>query len=435
MHLRAFKNKANLIKIQREKMKYFYKFPVFVLLLLLLNDMAAAQEWTQWRGPNRDGVVTDFSTPDVWPAKLVRKWTANLGGGHSSPVFSQTSVYVHSRQNQQEVVSCLNLQTGKILWRTSYEVPSTKNVRDAATEGEGPYSTPILYQGRLFTLGVSAILSCFDATSGQLRWRRDFSKQVISTNRFCGTAMSPVINGRLIFVQVGDDQQGEVVALDNETGRQEWRCSLGSPGYASPVIARLEGILQLITLTDQTVVGIAVDTGKRLWSFPFESDKSGCSQNVITPILDSNLIILSAQARGILAIRPVREQNKWTIKQIWHNRDIFTHLSTPVLDQGFLYGFSPLRKGQFFCLNARTGEIMWTSNGREGDQAIVLSLGKVLTFVTTDARMIVAQKSEKSYETIAQYIVADSAVWASPIFVGKQILIKDTSTLALWSLE
>ena len=130
------------------------------------SRLVAAQEWTQCRGPNRDGRVDDFSAPAAWPQKLKLKWRSEVGAGYSSPVVAKGKVHVHTRVAGCEVVSCLDNKTGKILWRKSYPAPSIKNYRNAQSEGEGPYSTPVLSGGRLYTLGVTAILSCFDAETG-----------------------------------------------------------------------------------------------------------------------------------------------------------------------------------------------------------------------------------------------------------------------------
>src|SRR5262245_10531135 len=135
-------------------------------------------QW-QWRGPDRDGVVY-FNAPAVWPEKLKLKWRSQVGAGYSSPVISEDKAYIHTRVDAREVVSCLDIKTGKLLWRQSYPAPSIKNSQNAQSEGEGPYSTPVLSRGRLYTLGILAVLSCFDAETGKLIWRRDFSSRITS---------------------------------------------------------------------------------------------------------------------------------------------------------------------------------------------------------------------------------------------------------------
>ena len=130
-----------------------------------------AQDWAQWRGPNRDGVVKDFVAPAVCPEKLKMIWKTEVGSGYSSPVVSKDRAWVHARKGEEEVISCLDLKTGKLVWSKSYQVAFTKN-QYAKEMSKGPFSTPVLYDGKLYTLGVTAILSCFDANNGELKWRK-----------------------------------------------------------------------------------------------------------------------------------------------------------------------------------------------------------------------------------------------------------------------
>ena len=163
------------------------------LAALLLVVPALFGDWPQWRGPARDGVVNFFREPAAWPERLTRKWKIPVGLGHSSPVYAGGRIYVFSRQQDREVVSSVNPEDGKILWSQSYPAPYKMNPA-AVKHGEGPKSTPVVAGGKLYTLGISGILSCFDGASGAVRWRKEFSKQFKETSPLFGTAMSPVVD-------------------------------------------------------------------------------------------------------------------------------------------------------------------------------------------------------------------------------------------------
>jgi outer membrane protein assembly factor BamB len=111
------------------------------------------------------------------------------------------------------------------------------------------------------------------------------------------------------------------------------------------------------------------------------------------------------------------------------------YMNSPVLDGEYFYGLSAKRKGQFFCAEAATGKVLWTTEGREGNQAAVLNTKDALFILTSDANLIVAKKAADKFQQLAKYSVADSATYAHPILFGKRILVKDNATLALWSLE
>ncbi len=204
----------------------------------LITISIQSQDWPQWRGPNRDGVVKEFVAPTTWPEKLKQVWKTPVGSGYSSPVVSKDRAWVHTRDNNEEAVTCLDMKTGKALWRKTEPVAFTKN-QYAKEMNNGPFATPALHNGRLYTLGASAVLTCFDSQTGKLEWRKDFGKPDTS-KMFCGTAASPLIDGGNVIVYVGDDiKGGQMIAFDAASGKEVWKWIGEGPGYASPIIATL----------------------------------------------------------------------------------------------------------------------------------------------------------------------------------------------------
>lgn len=401
-----------------------------ILFALSIHVNVSAQEWAQWRGANRDGVARDFAAPKAWPKELVRKWKVEAGGGYSSPLVSNGRVFLHARRGEEETVSAYGLSTGKPVWSDSYPAPFSKN-QYAVKMGRGPNSTPVLAGGRLYTLGVSATLSAYDARTGKLLWRKELGTPDTS-KLFCGTAMSPVVERGLLVVHAGDDRGGRVVAFDAANGKEQWSWAGDGPGYASPVVAELAGARQVVTLTDKSVVGLAADTGKLLWKFPFADE---WNENIVTPVVYEGSVIVSGVRQGTRALSVSKTAEGFSARELWHNPKVAMYMSTPVLDGAHLYGLSTLRKGQYFCLDARTGELLWATDGREGAQASVVSAGGVLLFLTADGQLVVASRSTKGFEPLARYTVADAAVWAHPAVFGKEILVKDEASLSLWSVE
>ena len=151
---------------------------VFVVITAMLAMTGHAFQWQQWRGPTRDGIVPAANVPARWPEKPTLKWKQPAGEGYSSPVVDGGRIFVHSRQDPQEVVTAFDLESGKQLWRATYAAAFTKN-QYATQMAKGPFSTPLVAGGRIYTLGVTAVLSAFDAATGALKWRKDFSKRSI----------------------------------------------------------------------------------------------------------------------------------------------------------------------------------------------------------------------------------------------------------------
>ena len=404
---------------------------ITLLIAISLSGTCFAQDWNQWRGPNRDGVVASFTAPATWPDKMKPLWKVQVGIGHSSPVVAGKRVYLHSRKDESEVVSCFDLDSGKQLWTDSYLTPYKMNPA-AVTHGKGPKSTPVVSDNKLFTLGISGILSCYDAITGKLIWRREFSKKDKETSPLYGTAMSPLVDGGLLIAHVGGNDSGTLAAFDAKTGETRWAWSGDGPGYASPIIVEISGFRQVITQTQKYIVGISASNGHALWEIPFETEYV---QNIVTPVMYKQTLILSGLDKGVFAINLARRDPKGTPEQLWKTTEVSMYMSSPVVFGDYVYGLSNKRKGQFFCLDARTGKTQWLSNGREGDNTAAVVAGQFLLMLTDGGELVVARADPKQFEVIKKYSVADSPTWAHPVLVGKRVLIKDASSLAVFGLE
>jgi len=399
-------------------------------MVFLATQASLAQDWPQWRGPNRDGAVA-FSPPKAWPDNLKPLWKVTVGAGHASPVVAGGKIFLLSRQGEQEVVSCFELNTGKQLWRDSYPVAYT--MHPAATgHGKGPKSTPVVQNGKLYTLGITEVLSCYDTATGKLNWRKDFSKQFKLTSPDFGTAMSPVVDRGLLVVHVGGPNQGALTAFNAETGEVKWSWTGDGPAYASPIIVELGGARQVVTQTQQNIVGISADNGTLLWKIPFTTEYV---QNIVTPLLYKQTLILSGINKGVFAVKVVKRGNEWATEQVWQNKEVSMYMNSPILHGDLVFGMSHRNKGQYFCLDAATGKTLWTSEGRQGENAAMLMAGEVMFLLNNDANLIVARATGKGPEPIKVYHVAESPTWAHPVVVGNRILIKDAATLALWGLD
>ena len=389
-----------------------------------------AQDWPQWRGPNRDGIIHS-SLPREWPEKLTQKWSTTVGMGHSSPLLSGQKVYTLTRQGEQEVVSCIRFDTGKQVWQDRYPAPYAMNPA-ATSHGKGPKSTPVLNAGRLFTLGISGILSSYEAESGRLRWRKDFAADFKSTSPLYGSAMSPMVYRGFLIVHTGGHDGGALTAFDAETGRTIWSWKGDGPGYASPIVVELAGTSQIVTQSQNAIIGLSAENGTLLWSIPFTT---AYVQNIVTPIVFGQTLIFSGLDKGVTAFRLGQAGGKWKPEKVWENPEVSFYMSTPVLSGDRLFGLSHKRRGQLVALDARTGKLLWATTGREATNAAVLVSGDQLLLLTDDAEFIVAKAGGQGFEQVRRYTVARSPTWAHPVLAGKYLLVKDAETLALWSAD
>jgi outer membrane protein assembly factor BamB len=400
--------------------------------LSVLTAMAApAEDWPQWRGPNRDGAATALREPKAWPERLQQVWKMDVGIGYANPLVIGARVYLHTRQGGNEVVACFDLETGKQIWKQSYPAPYKMNSA-AAGHGEGPKSTPVAAGGRLFTFGISGVLTGWDLATGKQLWGHDFTKEYSETWPDFGVAMSPLVDGNLVIAHAGGNKEGMLAAFDTATGAVKWSWKGDGPAYASPIVVDLGGARQVVTQSRDNIVGVAVSNGQLLWKIPFTT---AYTQNIITPVLYKDMLILSGLDKGVFAIRVKKTGTTFSTDKVWENADLPMYMSSPVIAGDYLYGMTHKKKGAYFCLDARTGATQWVTNGRDGDNAALLTTASSLLILNQAGELLVVKQNPKAFEMVRKYQVADSATWAEPSVAGQRLLIKDVNTLALWRIE
>jgi outer membrane protein assembly factor BamB len=395
--------------------------------VVFLSAPTAAQDWSQWRGPGRDGSVAAPSLPATWPTAVTAAWRVEVGEGYSSPVVSGDRVFVHSRRDPEELVTAVDLETGKVLWRQAYQAPFAKN-QYAVRMAKGPNSTPLVTGDAVYTLGVTGVLSAWKAADGSLLWRKDYSDVVDTSKLFCGTAMSPLLDGGAVIVQVGSDVHGgRVIALDPATGAERWTWKGPGPGYASPIVVTVNGVRQIVTLTNSSIVGIDATSGASLWSTPFPDE---WHENIVTPIWTGTHLIVSGVRQGTQALALTNTGATWRVTQAWRNADVTMYMSAPVFADGAVYGLSNKRKGQFVALDATTGAVRWATEGREGEHASVLVAPSHVLFVTNAGDLVVTRRKAATFSEERRIELAAGETWAVPAFVRGGVVIRDAQGLS-----
>jgi outer membrane protein assembly factor BamB len=391
----------------------------------------AAQDWSQWLGPTRDGVLPASLVPAEWPRELRQVWEVEVGEGYSSPVTDGGLVFVHGRRDPDEVVTAVDLESGGVRWRMTYPAPFTKNSY-AVERAKGPHATPLVADGRLFTLGGAGVLSAWSVSDGTLLWRNDYSSAVDTSKLFCGTAASPLYEAERLVVQVGSDVHGgRVLALDPATGAERWVWSGEGPGYASPIAITVEGTRQIVTFTNGSLVGLEASTGRLLWSVPFPDE---WHENIVTPVFTGALLVVSGTRQATRAYRLSSGGGPWRATEAWSNGEIAMYMSTPLLVGDTLYGLTNKRKGELFALDASTGAVRWKTQGREGEHATLLRAGDEVVVLTDQARLAVFEPRTDGPHEVRRYDVAESATWAAPVALRDGWIVRDASSLRRWSL-
>jgi outer membrane protein assembly factor BamB len=397
---------------------------------LLPAAAGRSADWPQWRGPNRDGVVHGVTVPDKWPPALKDEWKVPVGEGVSSPVVVGDKVFVFTREKDAELVLCLDLATGKEVWKSEPYPAPYQWWPGEGNFSKGPRSTPTVAGGRVYSVGVSGVFSCLDAKTGKLLWRKE------STQRppYGGPA-SPLVTDGLCIIHLGcggrDDKDG-LTAFDAATGDVKWRFADGSgPGYGSPILAELAGERQVVAVAGWGLRCVSLTTGKILWAVKLD----GPEKNV-TPVLYKDLIIFADYKERPRAIRLEKGDKGITPKEVWKGDGPTPYMSTPVLDGDLLFGASSQGRGRFFCLDAKNGKTLWESDEKQGiGYASVINAQGALLFLTQTGRLVVVKANGQEYEPVAEYKVSDRPIFAHPVFLGDRILIRDDTTLRSFRIE
>jgi outer membrane protein assembly factor BamB len=321
---------------------------------------AVTHDWTSFLGPAHNATSTETRLNRTLPPPLV--WEFAKGTSYTSPaVLADRLLYLH-RVGDEEVVECMHAETGVRQWTFRYAT----DFEDRYGYNNGPRSSPVIDGDRVYTLGAQGQFHCLDLKSGKLLWGRNISTEYKVPQDFFGTASTPLVEDKLLILNVGAPGGPCVVGLDKMTGREVWRAGKEwGPSYASPVPAVVHGKRRIFVFaggesTPPTGGLLSIDpaTGRVDFSFPWRS-RSYESVNASCPVVFDNKVFVSASYRtggALLEIRP-----DFTHRVMWTTQEFGLHFNTPIHRNGFLYGFDGRNEpdASLACVDAATGKVAW----------------------------------------------------------------------------
>jgi len=198
----------------------------------------------------------------------------------------------------------------------------------------------------------------------------------------------------------------------------------------SPLIVTLGGVSQVVSVTQQDVIGVSPDDGAVLWKHTWAGGGMGGTM----PIAYGETILVGA-GNGLMAFRPSQKGGTWVTETLWQTSDVTFYLSNPVVVGDTVFGLSQRSRGQYFAVDAKTGKVLWLGPPRQATNTAVVKSGELLVLLNENAELIVARASQTAFEPLKSYTVADSATWAQPTLTGKRIFVKDVNRLTLWTVD
>lgn len=397
-----------------------------VVLGLTCLSAVHAGDWTGWLGPARNGRVTGVQLPSQWPERPRIRWSADVGTGYGTPLVIGDRVYQHARVGDREVLLCLNLSTGDLLWQQSVPVPF--RVRGGGEfHGKGPKACPVYADGRIFTLTITGDLLAWAADDGRLLWRSDYGKKYQQNHPHWGASCSPIVHEDRVIVHLGNDDQGELVALLVESGAEIWSSGAAGASYSSPLVGEVAGVLQVVEWNHLELAGVDLATGQKLWSAPFPHEEH--NQNMPTPVLFEGRILLGAENRGLHCFEPQLSDGRWRVKKVWSQNRVGLDMSSAVISNDLLFGMSHFGRGRLFCVNPENGQVLWQGEGRYGANATFLTVGEFVLVLNDRGRLQVIKADGSRLHEVGTWTVSELPTWAPPVLLEDGVLIKDQQKL------
>jgi outer membrane protein assembly factor BamB len=420
----------------------------FALCTVAVCGRASADDWPQWRGPNRDGVWRETGVLEKFAGEELKiQWRQPIGSGYSGPTVAGGRVFVTDRvvePKQAERVHCFDAQTGQPQWTFSYDCAYEKVGYTA-----GPRASVTVDDGRAYSLGSMGHLFCFEAESGKVAWQKDLNSEYQIRMPIWGIAASPLVENDLLIVQVGGEKAC-LVAFDKKTGEERWRALDDNASYSAPIMIEQARHRVLVCWTGESIVGMNAVTGEVYWQHPFKPAKMVI--NIATPVLEKNRLFFTSFYDGSLMLQ--LKTDALAVEPIWqrsgrdeqHTDSLHSIISTPYLEGDYVYGVDSY--GEFRCLDALTGDRIWeslvpTPKSRWSTIHMVRN-GQRMWMFNERGELIIARLSPQGYEEISrakllkptrvQLSQRGGVCWSHPAYAQRHVFARNDEELVCASL-
>lgn len=403
---------------------------------------SSAEEWPEYRGSRGDGKSAE-SIPAAWPpAGLKQLWKVETPGGFSSFTVADGKAFtiVTRTIDGAPIAACLALdaRTGKELWAAPTGVAMFQGGGDSGAEGnkggDGPRSTPSVNDKRVYVYSADMVLQCLDAETGKLIWKKDIIKEFGGKNIGWKSALSPVIDGDLVYVAGGGAGQS-MLAFNKKSGATVWKSGTESFTHATPVVAEILGVKQVIFMMQSGLVAVDAAKGTELWKFAFPyRTATGCS-----PVVDGNLVFCTAgYGIGAAVCEVSKSGDAFSARELWRVRgdtplgDLW---STPVCKDGYLYGmisYKSFGKGPLKCVDLKNGNVKWEQAGF-GSGNVVLA-GKELIALADDGQVALINPDPAAYKETARMKAIAGKCWSTPAVSDGKLYVRSTKEGACFDL-
>lgn len=401
----------------------------------LLSSVAIADDWPQWRGPNRDGVSKEIGLLKQWPTegpKLLWK-SDNLGLGHATPSIAQGRIYGMGLRNEDEVVWALDEKTGKEIWSTKIAGFTQLGGRQG---GYGSRATPTVDGTKLYVIGVGGAFCCLNTTDGKLLWSKSLVSDFGGDIPQWGYSESALVDDGNVIATPGGNM-ATLVALNKVSGEVAWKSQVPTKNdvaYSSSIIAEIAGKRQYIQFLAGGVVGVSATDGKMLWRFDAPASSGGI--NCSTPIYKDGYVFAAAGYQHGGALGKIESANgALNATQVYFTRDMQNHHGGMVLVGDHLYGFDD-RNRKWTCLEFKTGTVVWSAPG-VGKGSVTCADG-MLYCRSERGPVALVEASPKAYNELGRFEQPDRSrenSWPYPVVANGRLYLRDQGILLCYDVK
>lgn len=415
----------------------------------LIAPAVRADDWPQWMGPKRDNVWREDGVLEKFPSGGPKRvWRTEVAGGYAGPAVANGRVFVtdyvtsanvkvdnfnRKTYSGSERVLCLNAADGKQLWK--HEYPVTYTISYPA----GPRCTPVVHDGKVYTLGAEGNLICFAVDKGSIVWQKDLPKAYETKTALWGYASHPLIDGKKLICVVGGDGS-QAVAFDKDTGNEIWKAqSANEQGYSPPTIIQAGGTRQLILVKPDGVASVDPETGKEYWSAPYGADNGSI---ILSPVQVGEFLFVGGFNNKNLLLKLATDRPAAEV--VW--RDKRGHGMSPVNVQpmaegNVLYGFD--QNGLLMAVELPSGKRLWTTpdpiatKRLDSGSALFVRHGSRYFLFNEKGELVIANMTPAGYAEVGRVPILEatnnafgrSVVWSMPAFANKRMYVRNDKEL------
>ena len=376
----------------------------------------------QYFGAERNGKISGVTLSPDWDNKPPQRlWSQPIGLGWSGFAVKGSRAITQEQRGEEEWVSCYDLQTGKLLWVHSDRVRFSEMMGS-----DGPRATPTISGDRVVTMGATGIVNCLNLNDGTLVWAHHVLTENRQTNLQWGKSASPLVlePEGLVVVTAGNEGNPTVLTYRIESGEPGWFWGGDAASYSSPIIASILDSRQVISVNENTIVGIEPETGRELWRHLWPGGIGASTAKVGQPqVVDGNRILLTASyGVGSLLFELSRDgDGVWAASEVWRSKTrMKTKFGSACVKGNYAYGID---EGVFACQDLRTGQRVW-KGGRYGyGQNLLVGDHLLIQAESGDVVLVAADPAE--HRELARFSPLSGKTWNVPTLAGQYLLVRN----------